>query len=652
MLGEHWSGRPHRLVGPARSWRRGAGTRPPRSSRRCGDVVEARASSTWSRAGPSSRHRRRGCAHAARVGAGCTPPATRPTTTCTAPWSRSTRAPPASWSATGGGAAGAGRQRPGLPDPARHGARRRPLRRVADRARLPQAASPLARAVLEILPISCSAGPSPAAAAWPWTVSGTTKTTRSWTDGGRSLTSSATSSSTSWPARSTRCPRPAVTRVIDRIAVRTAGAAGNVALALAALGVRHRLFGAVGDDDAGRWLVTELERLGLADDLLVVPDGATGISIALEAPGARAGVPDGARRAHRLRRAATSRRTPPRPTSSCSPATSRCRACAVTAPGGCSGRPARQVPRRSSTPAGTPRSGRGTPPEVLDLLPLVDVFLPNEPEALALTGASTVEGAVPALRGTARAGWSSSGAAGAAGGRAGRRAARPGRAPVEAVDTTGAGDSLAAGVLAELAAGHDMGTALRTGVRVASTVVGRDSHERYPSRRTSCRREPGGQPLPRGQPLTSRRASSVGKPAEAVAVPALHGVGLAQRVEGGLLGGFGDGVEDQVEGRAVGPELALDHDLDRRMPSTAPGVSAGRWRRPGSRRRSRRCPRYRCDPARCRRVGQGAELSPAAGEGPLRRPRCTPSLPRCVGMSSVSCRPSRRPPICSWARVP
>jgi sugar/nucleoside kinase (ribokinase family) len=48
-------------------------------------------------------------------------------------------------------------------------------------------------------------------------------------------------------------------------------------------------------------------------------------------------------------------------------------------------------------------------------------------------------------------------------------------------DTTGAGDSLAAGVLAELARGVPMSDALSTGIRVASTVVSRDSLNRYPS---------------------------------------------------------------------------------------------------------------------------------------------------------------------------
>jgi sugar/nucleoside kinase (ribokinase family) len=54
--------------------------------------------------------------------------------------------------------------------------------------------------------------------------------------------------------------------------------------------------------------------------------------------------------------------------------------------------------------------------------------------------------------------------------------------PVVAVDTTGAGDSLAAGMLAELCGGGSMQAALATGVQVASTVVGRSSRNRYPSR--------------------------------------------------------------------------------------------------------------------------------------------------------------------------
>ena len=82
----------------------------------------------------------------------------------------------------------------------------------------------------------------------------------------------------------TAMPLPGGDDIIDSIAVRPAGAAGNVSLALAALGAQHRLFGAVGDDQAGIWVADELRSLGLGDDLQVVEGQETGISIALEAP--------------------------------------------------------------------------------------------------------------------------------------------------------------------------------------------------------------------------------------------------------------------------------------------------------------------------------------------------------------------------------
>src|SRR5215218_5160907 len=80
-------------------------------------------------------------------------------------------------------------------------------------------------------------------------------------------------------------PAPGGDDLVDRIAVRPAGAAGNVSLALAGLGTPHRLFGAVGDDQAGLWVLDALRERGLADDVEVFPGQATGISIALEAPG-------------------------------------------------------------------------------------------------------------------------------------------------------------------------------------------------------------------------------------------------------------------------------------------------------------------------------------------------------------------------------
>jgi ribokinase len=49
------------------------------------------------------------------------------------------------------------------------------------------------------------------------------------------------------------------------------------------------------------------------------------------------------------------------------------------------------------------------------------------------------------------------------------------------VDTTGAGDSLSAGLLSGLAHGGDVLDGLQLGVRVASTAIGRASSDRYPS---------------------------------------------------------------------------------------------------------------------------------------------------------------------------
>jgi argininosuccinate lyase len=277
-------------------------------------------------------------------------------------------------------------------------------------------------------------------------------------------------------------PSPGGDSIIDRIEVRTAGAAGNVSLALDTLGVPHRLVGAVGDDDAGRWIHSDLERRGLADDLLVVPDAATGISIAMEAP-------------ERERAFLTAHGVLTDYTLDDIPGDAHVADLLLLT--GYFSLPAlrREGTRQLLTRARESRSqiwfDTGWDPddwqgeavrEVLDLLPLVDVFLPNEQEALALTRQSTAQNALAALKDRCP-GWVVLKL-----GEAGLLAAGPDgtvvevEAPlVDAIDTTGAGDSLAAGALSALAEGATMEAALRTGVRVASTVIGRSSHRRYPT---------------------------------------------------------------------------------------------------------------------------------------------------------------------------
>lgn len=281
----------------------------------------------------------------------------------------------------------------------------------------------------------------------------------------------------------TDMPPPGGDRIIDQIAVRTAGAAGNVSLAMAALETEHRLFGAIGDDDAGRWVAADLKRLGLDRDLHVRRGEATGISIALEAPGRE--------RAFLTAHGALSDYTINDVPDAAYEADIVLLTGYFSLPG-LRGAGTDELLRRAKVAGAQTWFDTGWDPEdwtgggvreVLDLLPLVDVFLPNEPEALALTGEGSAESAVRVLKEHCP-GWVV-----VKRGADGLIAATPEggllhlNAPaVEPLDTTGAGDSLAAGAIAELARGANMPAALSHGVRVASTVVGRESHRRYPTR--------------------------------------------------------------------------------------------------------------------------------------------------------------------------
>jgi sugar/nucleoside kinase (ribokinase family) len=278
-------------------------------------------------------------------------------------------------------------------------------------------------------------------------------------------------------------PRPGGDDIIDSIAVRPAGAAGNVSLALAALGVQHRLFGALGDDQAGLWVADELRRLGLGDDLDIVKGQDTGISIALEAPGRERAFLT----AHGVLNSVGDGDLPPEAVA----------ADLVILTGyfsmpGLRGAGTRRLLERARSHGATTVFDTGWDPddwgsgavdELLALLPLVDVFLPNEPEAAALAGTSDMGEAAAYLRDHCP-GWIviKRGADGVQATGPDSQHLTLAAPPVVALDTTGAGDSLAAGMLAELSAGSDMPTALAFGVQVASTVVGRPSRNRYPTR--------------------------------------------------------------------------------------------------------------------------------------------------------------------------
>jgi sugar/nucleoside kinase (ribokinase family) len=280
-----------------------------------------------------------------------------------------------------------------------------------------------------------------------------------------------------------KLPEPGGDDIIDSIALRPAGAAGNVSLALAALGAPHRLFGAVGDDQAGRWVLDELHRLGLGGDVLVVAGQDTGISIAVEAPTReRAFIT-----AHGVLERYGAVDVPEEAL-----AGDLVLVTGYFSMPGLRREGTRELLTRAHELGARTFLDTGWDPddwtgdaaaELRELLPLVDVFLPNQGEALALTGCADTGRAAVELAATCRE-WAvvKDGPNGVtARSRDGDEVDVPAPA-VEALDTTGAGDTLAAGLLADLAEGRPFADALMTGVRVASTVVGRPSRNRYPTR--------------------------------------------------------------------------------------------------------------------------------------------------------------------------
>ncbi len=277
-------------------------------------------------------------------------------------------------------------------------------------------------------------------------------------------------------------PPPGQEWVVESLEARPGGAAVNSALTLARLGLAPRLLGSVGEDHFGRFLLDTLERDGLAGGLTVAA-GATGVSIAFEAPDRersfltslgnlalfdRSGVPQEAL---------------------------GCRFVLLCGyfllpalRGGQTRDLLREARRRGATtvfdpgwdPAGWPAQTRS---ELAGLLPLVDVFMPNEGEATGVAGDPDLRSAALAIQAVSR-GWVvvKRGPAGClAAGPDGEVLEAP--APrVEVVDTAGAGDAFNSGLIVALVEGASMSDAVRFAVRVASTVVSRPSTRRHPER--------------------------------------------------------------------------------------------------------------------------------------------------------------------------
>ena len=278
-------------------------------------------------------------------------------------------------------------------------------------------------------------------------------------------------------------PAPGEERFVEAADLRTGGAAANAALALAALGVPVRLVGAVGDDPAGRLLRDDLAAHGLdLTDVRTLSGVPSGVSVALEAPdrdrsfltaaGAlaafdRSMVPPDALGAAFVLVTGTF----------LLPGLGHEETDALL----------RDAKARGATVLFDPGSDpAGWPDEhvrqVRSLLGSVDVFLPNEQEATALTGEADAVAAARSLQEADRWVVVKRGPRGAIARGPGAEAVEVDAPQVEVVDTTGAGDAFDAGMIAGLRERHPVQRSVEFAVRLASAVAARPSSDRYPSR--------------------------------------------------------------------------------------------------------------------------------------------------------------------------
>jgi ribokinase len=252
-----------------------------------------------------------------------------------------------------------------------------------------------------------------------------------------------------------------------RIAFLGGGSAANVAAWLAAAGSRPALVARVGDDGRGRTAAAELRAAGVDARLVADPELPTGTCIVLVAPGGeRTMIPD-AGAGDRLAAGDL-------PDDLLGPGRhlhvagyallrSGSRAAARSA--------IERARSRGMTVSVDPSSASLPSPKFLDLAPGADLLLPNAAETAALTaeqdaerGARRLAERVPEVvvkLGALGALWTD-----------GRSVRRVEAVPVAApIDSTGAGDAFAAGLLAARLDGADPDAAMTAGCRLAAEGV-------------------------------------------------------------------------------------------------------------------------------------------------------------------------------------
>jgi ribokinase len=252
-----------------------------------------------------------------------------------------------------------------------------------------------------------------------------------------------------------------------RIAFRGGGSAANVAAWLAAAGIRPALVARVGDDEHGRSAGAELRAAGVDTRLIADPERPTGTCVVLVTPGGeRTMIPDAA--------AGDGLAPGDLPDDLLAPGRHlHVAGYSLLRPGSrAAARSAIERARaRRMAVSIDPSSAALLSPAFLELARGVDVLLPNVLEARALTGESDPERAARQMAqrvpevvvklGGLGALWTD-----------GHKVRRVDAAYVEApIDTTGAGDAFAAGLLAARLDGAPPEDALAAGCKLAAEAV-------------------------------------------------------------------------------------------------------------------------------------------------------------------------------------
>ena len=254
-----------------------------------------------------------------------------------------------------------------------------------------------------------------------------------------------------------------------QISTHGGGAAGNVAAWLTRTDARATIVGHVGNDSAGAALVNEFDALGVRHHNLVIDNGHSGVVVVLVDPtGERTMFPDnGANSGLKLSDLPELDGFNAVYISGYSPLDPLSR-------GGIKEMIAK-IKAAGLTIYFDPASVGGMKDvdthEIKSWLPLMDVLLLNEEEATYLTGLTDIEAALDQLLQTSTTVVIKRGSHGAIGkSRGGESVAVP-AISTDVVDTTGAGDSFAAGFISYFATKKDLTHALMAGAEVAAHCV-------------------------------------------------------------------------------------------------------------------------------------------------------------------------------------